>query len=154
MGTSIYILFRIFRVVRSLCFESPCRLNFKPYAVQHFSVSATFVRELHYNLLLHISTWRQASEVNKELQRMSGKSIKRRRWRWWWCLGGGGSVLLERRFLQQFRRSWLSNFVTVINKVNTTASCLPHCYRGANDFDTTLLLFPPFDGATGRNRFL
>jgi len=59
-----------------LCFESLCKLNFKSFVVQQFSVSVTFLKVLYYNLLLHVSTWRQASEVNKELQRMSEKGIK------------------------------------------------------------------------------
>lgn len=58
--------------------------------------------------------------------------------------GGGG-------FLRQFRRSRLSNFVTVINKVYTTTPYQPHSRRGVNSLDTSLFVFTPLDGAVGVN---
>jgi len=50
---------------------------------------------LYYNLLLKVSTWRQTSEVIKELQRMSGKGYRVAVMVGWEVC----SVLLERCFL-------------------------------------------------------
>jgi hypothetical protein len=54
-------------------------------------------------------------------------------------------------FLRQFRRSRLSNFVTVINKVYTTTPRQPHYRRGVNSLNTSLFVFTPLDGAVGVN---